>query len=220
MEISDKELLKKIVGEVIRNLDAKEVSSVNNLHDVNDKFELREIGPAKRGIQRDEVVIGISPAYGRRLTKTITGIDVMAVLREIMAGIEEEGVKPRIVRVLKTADCAFIGHEAAKLSGSGVGIGLQTRGTAVIHQRDLLPLSNLELFPQAPVMTLQVFRAIGKNAAKYAKGETPQPVPTLQDPMSRPRYQAKSAIMHMEEVKYVQEETPSMELELRKKEAV
>lgn len=220
MEISDKELLKKIVGEVIRNLDAKEVSSVNNLHDVNDKFELREIGPAKRGIQRDEVVIGISPAYGRRLTKTITGIDVMAVLREIMAGIEEEGVKPRIVRVLKTADCAFIGHEAAKLSGSGVGIGLQTRGTAVIHQRDLLPLSNLELFPQAPVMTLQVFRAIGKNAAKYAKGETPRPVPTLQDPMARPRYQAKSAIMHMEEVKYVQEETPSMELELRKKEAV
>lgn len=220
MEISDKELLKKIVGEVIRNLDTKEVPSVNNLHDVDDKFELREIGPAKRGIQRDEVVIGISPAYGRRLTKTITGIDVMAVLREIMAGIEEEGVKPRIVRVLKTADCAFIGHEAAKLSGSGVGIGLQTRGTAVIHQRDLLPLSNLELFPQAPVMTLQVFRAIGKNAAKYAKGETPQPVPTLQDPMSRPRYQAKSAIMHMEEVKYVQEETPSMELELRKKEAV
>lgn len=220
MEISDKELLKKIVGEVIRNLDAKEVPSVNNLHDVDDKFELREIGPAKRGIQRDEVVIGISPAYGRRLTKTIMGIDSMAVLREIMAGIEEEGVKPRIVRVLKTADCAFIGHEAAKLSGSGVGIGLQTRGTAVIHQRDLLPLSNLELFPQAPVMTLQVFRAIGKNAAKYAKGETPQPVPTLQDPMSRPRYQAKSAIMHMEEVKYVQEGTPSMELELRKKEAV
>ena len=33
----------------------------------------------------------------------------------------------------------------------------------------------------------------GKNAAKYAKGESPTPVPTRNDQMARPTYQALSA---------------------------
>ena len=35
------------------------------------------------------------------------------------------------------------------------------------------PLSNLELFPQAPLLTLDTYRQIGKNAARYAKRESP-----------------------------------------------
>ncbi|ECL7452713.1 propanediol dehydratase, partial [Salmonella enterica subsp. enterica] len=42
-----------------------------------------------------------------------------------------------------------------------------------------------------------------KNAARYAKRESPQPVPTLNDQMARPKYQAKSAILHIKETKYV-----------------
>ncbi|VDR28276.1 Propanediol dehydratase medium subunit [Raoultella terrigena] len=42
--------------------------------------------------------------------------------------------------------CSFMSWDAANLSGSGIGIGIQSKGTTVIHQRDLLPLSNLELF--------------------------------------------------------------------------
>ncbi|SQB29234.1 propanediol utilization dehydratase, medium subunit [Citrobacter koseri] len=82
-------------------------------------------------------------------------------------------------------------------------IGIQSKGTTVIHQQGLPPLSNLELFPQAPLLTLETYRQIGKNAARYAKRESPQPVPTLNDQMARPKYQAKSAILHIKETKYV-----------------
>ncbi len=51
----------------------------------------------------------------------------------------------------RASDVSFMAWDAANLSGSGIGIGIQSKGTTVIHQRDLLPLSNLELFSQAPL---------------------------------------------------------------------
>lgn len=129
-----------------------------------------------------------------------------------MAGVEEEGLKPRFVRVNKTADVAFIAHEAAKLSGSGIGIGTLSRGTTVLHQKDLAPLQNLELFSQSPLVELETFRAIGRNAAKYAKGESPSPVPVRNDPMARPRYQGLAALLHNKEVQYVKPDMASTEV--------
>ena len=82
----------------------------------------------------------------------------------------------------------------------------------MIHQRDLQPLSNLELFPQAPLLTAETYRAIGKNAAKYAKGESPTPVPTLNDQMARPKYQALSALLHIKETKHVVKGKPADEV--------
>ncbi|EBS7409583.1 propanediol dehydratase medium subunit PduD, partial [Salmonella enterica] len=102
-----------------------------------------------------------------------------------------------------SSDVAFVAVEGNRLSGSGISIGIQSKGTTVIHQQGLPPLSNLELFPQAPLLTLETYRQIGKNAARYAKRESPQPVPTLNDQMARPKYQAKSAILHIKETKYV-----------------
>ena len=93
---------------------------------------LREIGPAKQGTAPDEVVIGLAPAFGDKLGKrTITGIPHAAVLRELMAGIEEEGLKARVIRVWHTSDVAFIGKRAAELSGSGISIAIQSRGTTL-----------------------------------------------------------------------------------------
>jgi glycerol dehydratase medium subunit/propanediol dehydratase medium subunit len=106
---------------------------------------------------------------------------------------------PRLVKVIKTSDCSFIGKEAATLSGSGIGIGLQSKGTTVIHQKDLYPLTNLELFPQAPLLNLDIYRRIGANAARYAKGEAVLPIETYNDSMTRPKYQVKAALMHIVE---------------------
>ncbi|MCB5591308.1 hypothetical protein LIQ14_19535, partial [Phocaeicola vulgatus] len=64
-------------------------------------------------------------------------------------------------------------------------------------QRDLYPLSNLELFPQAPLMNLETYRQIGQNAAKYVKGEQVVPIPCTKDPMSRPNSQEKAAWKHI-----------------------
>ena len=142
-------------------------------------------------------MIGVGAAFQTEITKTMSGIPLEEVLRNIKAGIEEEGMTSRVVKVLDTSDVGFMGLEAAKLSGSGIGIGLQSKGTTVIHQKDLYPLSNLELFPQAPLMDLDTYRKIGRNAAKYVKGEKVTPIECTNDPMVRAKYQVKAALLHI-----------------------
>ncbi|MFV0430412.1 MAG: propanediol/glycerol family dehydratase medium subunit [Arachnia sp.] len=163
------------------------------------ELSITESGPAQRGTNPTEVVVALAPALGGRLKETIIGIPHADVIRELCAGIEEEGLTYRFIRVFRTSDVGFIAHEAAKLSGSGIGIGIQSRGTTVIHQKELPPLSNLELFSQAPLIDLDTFRAIGRNAARYAKGESPEPVPVRNDQMARPKYQAIAALLHIKE---------------------
>lgn len=166
---------------------------------------------AKQGTNPKEVVIGVGPAFQREINKTINGLSLDEVIKNIKAGIEEEGMVPRVVKVLKTSDVCFMGLEAAKLSGSGIGIGLQSKGTAVIHQKDLYPLSNLELFPQAPLMSLDTYRAIGRNAAKYVKGEKVTPIEGQNDPLVRANYQVKAALMHIKETEQVDLKIPYIE---------
>jgi propanediol dehydratase medium subunit len=175
-------------------------------------LELTERGVAGPGGRLDEVIIGISPAFGDFFSKTIVDIPHAEVLRELLAGVEEQGVHARVVRFRHSADLAAIAHSAAKLSGSGIGIGILSRGTTMIHQKDLVRLSNLELFPQAPLMDLETFRKVGRNSARYAKGESPEPVPSRNDYMARPRWQAKAALLHIKETEFVVAGEPPREL--------
>ncbi|MFB4165528.1 propanediol/glycerol family dehydratase medium subunit [Alteribacillus sp. JSM 102045] len=163
------------------------------------QMKLTEGGQARKGTDPHEVVVAISPEFAKTMNQTIVNVELSEVLRQVLAGIEEQGGKYRIIRTMHTADLAFMGSTAAKLSGSGIGIAIQSRGTAVIHQRDLAPLSNLELFPQAPVMNLETYRSIGRNAAIYASNDSPDPVPVVNDPMARPKYQAVSALLYLKE---------------------
>jgi hypothetical protein len=177
-------------------------------------LHLTEKGEAQPGWRSGEVVIGISPAFGDFFSKTIVGLQHAEVLREVLAGIEEQGVHARVVRFRHSADLAVLAHTAAKLSGSGIGVGILSRGTTMIHQKDLVRLSNLELFPQAPLMDLETFRKIGSNAARYAKGESPEPVPSRNDYMARPRWQAKAALLHIKETEFVKPDAKPVELEV------
>lgn len=175
---------------------------------------LTETGPARPGRATDEVVLALSPAFGDTFTKTIVDIPHVEVMREILAGIEEQGASARVVRVVGSSDLAVLGSTAARLSGSGIGIGLLSRGTTMIHQKDLAKLSNLELFPQAPLIDLDMFRAIGSNAALYARGESPVPVPIANDHMARPRWQAKAALLHIRETEQIRPGQPPVELDV------
>jgi propanediol dehydratase medium subunit len=175
---------------------------------------LEEKGPAGTG-PKDEVIVALAPAFGAYQFKTITGIPHGQVLREVLAGIEEEGLKGRVVRFFHSSDLAAFTLAAAKLSGSGIAIGIQSRGTTIIHQKDLPQLSNLELFPQAPVIDLPTYRAIGRNAAKYAKNESPSPVPTKNDQMARPKYQAIAALLHIKETEHVDANRKPVELAVK-----
>lgn len=178
------------------------------------KLVLTDKGEAKEGTATDEVVIAISAGFNTMKDETLAGVKLANVIREMMAGIEEEGLTARVVRFTNSLDLGVIGLRGAKLSGSGISIGIQTRGTTLIHQEDLVPLSNLELFPQAPLIDLETYRAIGKNAALYAKGENPEPVPVANDPMARPRYQALAALWHIKEMQLKDEDAAPMEQEV------
>jgi propanediol dehydratase medium subunit len=174
---------------------------------------LREVGPARRGTREDEVVVAVSPAFAGHFSRTIVDVPHAEVLRQLLAGIEEQGVTARVIRVRDTADLAALAHLGAKLSGSGICVGVLSRGTTIIHQKDLPRLSNLELFPQSPLLDAAVFRMIGSNAAQYAKGESPQPVPTRNDQMARPRWQAKAALLHLKEFECIEAGQVPVEVE-------
>jgi hypothetical protein len=211
-----RDVVKEILAQVVASNAAAPAAPVAVATSSAQEMTLREVGEAKPGTSPTEVVIALAPAFGDKLKKrTITGIPHAAVLREIMAGIEEEGMKARVIRVTHTSDVAFIGKRGAELSGSGIAIGIQSRGTTVIHQRDLFPLQNLELFPQAPVITLETYRNIGRNAARYGKGDTPAPVAQISDQMARPKYQAIAAVFHIRETEFVDVNKKPVDLEVR-----
>ncbi len=133
-------------------------------------------GPASVGDDPREVVIGVSPAFGVKLFRTLSGMVVYDALEQILAGLEEEQCVPRLVRIADSVDLGVIGKSAARLSGSGIGVGLQAKGTTLIHRRDLPPLANLELLSVAPLITPEMYRLIGINAGRHAKGTTPAPM--------------------------------------------
>lgn len=224
-EINEK-LLRDIIIEVLKEtdlgnetVDFNSSTTLETAKDTASKSEeaikeedwMENIGVAEPGRSSDEVVIAVGPAFGSNQTENIVEIPHRDILREIRAGIEEEGLKSRVVKVYRTSDVAFMAAEANALSGSGISIGLQSKGTSLIHKRGLDPLDNLELFPQAPLINLSVYREIGRNAARYAKGEFPTPVETLNDQMARPRYQALAALLHIKETKLIVKGKPADE---------
>ncbi|MES1151403.1 MAG: glycerol dehydratase reactivase beta/small subunit family protein [Dongia sp.] len=180
------------------------------------RIAYRDHGPAEPGTDPMEVVIGISPAFGLKLYQTTAGHSLAAVLRAMMDGIRAKGGKPRIVRFLHTADTSFLGLSAAGLAGSGVGIGIQAKGTAVIHQKGRLPHQNLELFSNAPITKLEHYRRFGENAATYAKGEMPDPVvvPTHGEAMGA-RFHAQTAIIYAIETSLTSEGAKPENVEIR-----
>ncbi len=175
---------------------------------------VRETHVANIGDDSDEVVIAVGPAFGDTLRETINGLAHADVLREVAAGVREGGAEPRIVRVRRSSDVAFIGHDGARLSGSAVAVGIQSKGTAVIHRADLQPLDNLELFGMSPLYTLESYRAMGRNAAAYALGQAVGPVPTTLDNFARAKLIVRTTLLHAQETAAMVAGAEPVELEL------
>jgi propanediol dehydratase large subunit len=173
-----------------------------------------ERDPAGRREEGDDVVIAVGPAFADGLRTTIAGLSHRDVLQALMQGVRESGARPRLVRVRRTSDVAFIGHDGAELAGSTVAIGIQSKGTAVIHRADLQPLDNLELFGMAPSLTLDSYRAIGRNAGLYALGGRVGPVPTAMDNFARAKLIVRTTLLHTRETEAVVPNAAPLELEL------
>ncbi|MGH3110911.1 MAG: propanediol/glycerol family dehydratase large subunit [Gaiellaceae bacterium] len=169
---------------------------------------------AAKGDDPSEVVVAVGPAFADGIRSTINDLSHRTVLDAISEGIREAGGVPRLVRVRRVADVAFIAHDGARLSGSGIALGLQSKGTAVIHRADLEPLDNLELFGMSPLYTLDSYRAMGRNAAGYALGQRVGPVPTELDNFARAKLIVKTTLLHARETQAVQPGAAAVELEL------
>lgn len=159
-------------------------------------------------VSRPEVVVAVGPAFGAALNRTINGVPHEEVLAAILTGIAKEGLTARVVKIYHSSDCAAIGHAGAGLSGSGIAIGLQSRGTTVIQKRGLAPLNNLELFPQSPSLTLETYEAIGRNAARYAQALPVKPVAVKVDNWARLRLIVKTALLHRRETEEIRDKPP------------
>jgi propanediol dehydratase large subunit len=163
-----------------------------------------------------QVVIGVSPAFGTKIHRTTAGLPHSQVIRRLIAGIEEAGGRVRIVRMRHTADTSFLGLSAARLSGSGIGIGLQAKGTTVIHKADLAPHMNLELFSMAPLITEDHYQAIGRNAALYAQGKIPEAISVPYGGQALgARFHVRTALLHAIDTEMTDPDAEPQNLEVR-----
>jgi propanediol dehydratase large subunit len=169
-------------------------------------------GTAQVSNRSSEVVIALGPAFGTAIQQTIGGLPHRDVLEALIEGVRQGGARGRFVRVRRTSDVAFIAHDGALLSGSGIGIGLQSKGTAVIHRADLQPLDNLELFGMAPLLTLDSYHAIGMNAAGYALGRSVGPVPVQLDNFARAKLIVLTTLLHAIETTAIVVSAPAVEV--------
>ncbi|QIE46297.1 glycerol dehydratase [Pseudohalocynthiibacter aestuariivivens] len=176
---------------------------------------LFDTGLAAKGSNPHEVVIGVSPAFGQEIHRTTAGHALPDVIAALMKGIASGGGTARLIRVRKSADTSFIGLSAAKLSGSGYGIGIQAKGTTVLHHADRMPHMNIELFSNAPIVTLEHYRALGRNAALHTFGQNVEPVvvPTMGEAMAA-RFHARVAILFAIETALTDENAPPVALSL------
>jgi propanediol dehydratase large subunit len=173
-----------------------------------------ERGVAEKGEDSAEVVVAVGPAFADAIRATIADLDHREVLEAICDGVRDVGATPRIVRIRRIADVAFIAHDGALLSGSRVALGIQSKGTAVIHRADLQPLDNLELFGMSPLYTLDSYRAMGRNAAGYALGRRVGPVPIELDNYARAKHIVQTTLLHARETEAVAPGAEPVELEL------
>ena len=173
------------------------------------------MGPATAGTAPNEIVVGVSPGFGTKIFRTLAGHRLSAVLKALRGGIERGGGTMRLVRFWHTADTSFLGLSAARLAGSGVGVGLQSKGTAVIHQKDRLPHNNLELFSNAPITTLAHYEQMGFNATIYGSDALPEPVvvPTRGEALGA-RFHARVALTYAIETAMTEDDASPQDLDV------
>ena len=177
------------------------------------RLQLQPAGAAAEG-EGAEVIIAVGPAFATAMNKTLADLSHADVITAIIEGIESEGTSWRLIKVFHGADLADIGLTGAKLSGSGIGIGLQSKGTSIIHKKGLAQLNNLELLSQAPNLTLESYSTLGRNAACYANGRPAVPVPVKIDNMARLRLIVHTTLLHHREVRHIEEDRPPEEMKV------
>jgi hypothetical protein len=91
----------------------------------------------------------------------------VAVLRQVCAGVEEEGVPTDVVDVPGAHDATALAHAAAEESRLGVGIGLDASGAAAVHHGTLPERTPVAATPARA--SSADWRRAGRIAARVVK---------------------------------------------------
>ncbi|MHB7158117.1 hypothetical protein ACYCI6_12265, partial [Klebsiella pneumoniae] len=87
-------------------------------------LKTREGGVASADERADEVVIGVGPAFDKHQHHTLIDMPHGAILKELIAGVEEEGLHARVVGGGGGgAPAAFVGGGGGPPRGGGGGRG-------------------------------------------------------------------------------------------------
>jgi len=173
----NEELIRKVIAEVMAEVMAgeKQAAPGTELSAPAAAVKITELEKATKGVNPKEVVLAITPGFGVHFQGTIIDVPHGEVIRQIMAGVEEEGLTCRVIRVYHTADVAFMSHYAARLSGSGIGIGVlagerpsSTRGT-------WLPSTIWSSFPSRPCSMPRSSAPSGATPPSTPRASSPFP---------------------------------------------
>ncbi len=125
-------------------------------------LKTREGGVASADERADEVVIGVGPAFDKHQHHTLIDMPHGAILKELIAGVEEEGFTP--------GWCAFCARPTSPLwPGCGQPERLGDRHRYPVEGDHGHPSARSaaaqqpELFSRAPLLTLETYRQIGKT---------------------------------------------------------
>lgn len=88
-------------------------------------------------------------------------------LRQVCAGVEEEGVPTDVVDVPGPDDATALAHAAAGESRLGVGIGLDSSGAAAVHHGTLPERTPVVATPARALPS--DWRRVGRTAARVVK---------------------------------------------------
>lgn len=150
-----------------------------------------------------DIVIGISPAFANQDTSMDISNNHVEMLRAIIEGIEAEGLSAAVIKVHHTSDLAEISKLAASYGRREIGIGIQSRGMVRINHKNLAGEDSLEIFFHLPFSSPLLYRDIGINGARYAKGEKPLTISDQRKPGSLTNYQLMMIRLSAEDSAFV-----------------
>ena len=84
----------------------------------------------------------------------------------------------------------------------------------LLSSKTTRPLDNLELLSQSPNLTLDSYRALGRNAALYALGKSAEPVAVRIDNTARLKHIVRAALFHRRELEAMVPGARPVELDL------
>lgn len=161
-----------------------------------------------------DVVVGVSPAFANQGTTAEICNNHIQMLHAILDGIEAEGLSAAVIKIYHTSDLAEIAQLAARYGKTGIGIGIQSRGMVRINHMDLVGEDSLEIFFHLPFSSPMLYKDIGINSARYAKGEKPLHISDQRKPGGMTNYQLMMIKLSAEDSAFVQRRKKPMLMEL------